>query len=505
MDRSLEAGGRPCYTSPMDKRTVFLLLGVAIAAVVLFAPILPSLPYPARATLAAVALMAVWWMTEAVPLAVTALVPLVLFPGLQVAPVADTARNYGDHMVFLFLGGFMLATALERWNLHKRIAFRILLLLRGNLSMTLLGFLTATAFISMGVSNTASALMMLPIALSVIAVAEEKLGPREGRSFATMLLLAVAYGSSVGGMGTLIGSPPNLILVGFMPKAFPGEPPITFFQWLLLGVPLIVLFLPLTWAVLMAWGGEVSFFRRRVRLDVGEMLRREHAALGPLSGQEKAVIALFGAAAALWIFREPIALGAITVPGWSRLFPDPRYIHDSVVAILMAVLLFVVRVGGAPLLTWKEVEKRVPWGVLLLFGGGFALAETFTKSGLAGWVGQHLDFIADLPPFASVLCITLIMTFLTEVCSNTAITATMLPVFAAIVPAGTHPAAYLLPATIGASCAFMLPAATPPNAIIFSSGHLTVARMARTGIILNLATAVIVTALSLTLIPLIFR
>lgn len=479
-------------------------LGLLAGAAILAAP-LSSMPYPARATLATVALMAVWWMTEAVPLAVTSLVPLVLFPCLQVSPVSDVARNYGDHMVYLFLGGFMLATALERWNLHKRIAFRILLLMKGNLSMTLLGFLTATAFISMWVSNTASALMMLPIALSVIKVAEEKLSEREGRSFATMLLLAVAYGSTVGGMGTLIGSPPNLVLAGFMPKAFPGEPPITFFQWLLLGIPIVVLFLPLTWAVLMAFGGEVSFFKHKIKLDVGEMLRKEYQALGPMSGQEKAVIALFGSAAGLWIFREPIALGGLTVPGWSRLLPNPAYLHDSSVAVFMGILLFVVRIGGAPLLTWKEVEKRIPWGVLLLFGGGFALAETFTKSGLAAWFGQHLDFIAVLPPFLSVLCITLIMTFLTEVCSNTAITATMLPVFAAIVPPGTHPVAYLLPATIGASCAFMLPAGTPPNAIVFSSGHLTVARMARTGLIMNLTTAVIVTVLSLTLIPLIFH
>jgi sodium-dependent dicarboxylate transporter 2/3/5 len=489
----------------MDKRVWFVILGLALSLVILLLPVFSSMPRPARATLAVAVLMAVWWMTEAVPLAVTSLVPLVLFPCLQVSPVADVARNYGDHMVYLFLGGFMLATALERWNLHKRIAFRILLFMKGNLSMTLMGFLMATAFISMWVSNTAAALMMLPIALSVIRVAEEKLPPAEGRTFATMLLMAVAYASSVGGMGTLIGSPPNLVLAGFMPKAFPGEPPITFFQWLLLGVPIIILFLPLTWAVLMAFGGEVSFFRRKVRLDVGEMLRKEYQALGPLSGQERAVIILFASAALMWIFREPIALGAFTIPGWSRLFPNPAYLHDSVVAIFMAILLFILRVQGKPLLTWKEVEGRIPWGVLLLFGGGFALAETFTKSGLAGWVGQHLKFIADLPPFLSVLCITLIMTFLTEVCSNTAITATMLPVFAAIVPPGTHPVAYLLPATIGASCAFMLPAGTPPNAIVFSSGHLTVARMAKTGLIMNLTTAVIITVLSLTLIPVIFH
>jgi sodium-dependent dicarboxylate transporter 2/3/5 len=306
-------------------------------------------------------------------------------------------------------------------------------------------------------------------------------------------------------MGSLIGSPPNLVLAGFLPKTFPGEHSITFLQWLLFGVPVVLLFIPLAWIVLIAFGGEMSFLGKRVKLDVTQAINKEYRALGAVSRQEMAVAMIFSITALLWIFREPIAIGGLTVPGWSRLFPVPGYLQDAVVSIAAGIVLFVIRIEGKPLLLWTEAEKRIPWGVLLLFGGGFALADAFAKSGLAGWTGEHLRGISALPPFFTILCMALITTFLTEIASNTAIAATVLPIFATLVPAGMHPAAFLIPATLGASCAFMLPAATPPNAIVFASGHLTVARMAKTGLIMNLATALLITVLSLTLIPAIFH
>lgn len=476
-----------------------VLAGAAIAAIPL-----PSLAYPARATMGAAVLMAVWWMTEALPLAATALVPLVLFPALQIVPVTEVARNYGDATVFLFLGGFVLAAGVERWNLHRRVALQVLLLARGRLAWTLLGFLGATAFLSMLVSNTATALMMLPIALSVSGVARERLPEAEGRSFTTMLLLAVAYGASIGGMATLIGSPPNAIFAGFLPRTYGPEASVSFLQWMLVGVPLMLLLLPTAWAVLLAFGGDVSFLRRRPRLDVAAPLREEVRSLGPLTRQEKIVMAVAACTVFLWVFREPLDLGAFRLPGWSGLLPNPRMVGDASVAVLAALALFILKSGGSPLLRWKEAEAKIPWGVLILFGGGFALADAFQKSGLAGWFGTQAEALTTLPPVLTVFGMALMMNFLTELTSNTAVTATLLPVFAALVPAGTEPALYLMPVTLAASCAFMLPVATPPNAVVFASGHLTVARMVRTGVLLNVVSTALITLLAFTIVPLVF-
>ncbi len=478
-------------------------LGALAAAAVAVLPF-PSLAYPARATLAAAVLMAAWWITEALPLSATALVPLVLFPLLQVVPVTEVARNYGDATVFLFLGGFILAAGVERWNLHRRVALQVLLLARGRLALTLLGFLSATALLSMLVSNTATALMMLPIALSVSAVARERLPEAQGRSFTTMLLLAVAYGASIGGMATLIGSPPNAIFSGFLPRTYGPEATVSFLQWMLVGGPLALLLLPAAWAVLLAFGGEVPFLRRRPHLDVAEPLREEYRALGRLSRQEWAVLAVAACTVFLWVFRSPLDLGGLHLPGWSGLLPDPRMVGDASVAVLAALALFILRIGGTPLLRWREAESKVPWGVLILFGGGFALADAFQKSGLAAWFGTQAGGLTTLPPLLTVFGMALMMNFLTELTSNTAVTATLLPVFAALIPAGTEPALYLMPVTLAASCAFMLPVATPPNAVVFASGHLTVARMVRTGFLLNLVSTALITLAAFVLVPLVF-
>ena len=415
-------------------------------------------------------LMATWWVTEAIPIPITALLPLVLLPTLGVLPIGDAAAPYANPVIFLFMGGFMIAIALEQCGLHRRIALTIMRLVGSRPSNLIAGFMASTAFLSMWVSNTATVVMMLPMALSVIDLLEQDAGERRDPNFAVALLLGLAYAANIGGMGTLIGTPPNALLAGFMAESYQVQ--IGFARWMLLGVPLVVISLPICWLLLTRVLHPVGIARIAGGADI---IRREKVALGPLSRAEMIVGTITGLTAAAWIFRpmlEPY------IPG----------INDSTIAIAGALFLFLVPVdwrGGRFGLAWKQAE-RLPWSVLLLFGGGLSLANAIQQTGLASWIGSGMSALGDWPVLLVAAGITTVIVFLTELTSNTATAATFLPVVAAMATGiGADPLLLAVPTALAASCAFMMPVATPPNAIVYGSERLTIPQMARAGLLLN--------------------
>ncbi|HPR64313.1 MAG TPA: DASS family sodium-coupled anion symporter [Thermoanaerobaculia bacterium] len=482
----------------MTRRVVGLVLGPVLFFTVLLSPIFPTLTSEPRKTLACALLIATWWITEPIPIAVTSLLPLFLFPVFGIMPSARVAPNYTNHLVFLFLGGFVLAAGIEAVGLHRRIALVTLRFIGGSLPRIVLGFMLATAFLSMWVSNTATVLMMLPIAMAVLKLTGDHLDGSAQKSLGTVLMLGIAYSASIGGIGTLIGTPPNIVFSGLAQKLLPNHPEITFTGWLAIGLPAVFLLLPIVWLYLTRFGGATSLFSQKLPNEIRTALNRRYADLGPMDSREKAVLIVFLFTAFLWITRSPIQMGSLTIPGWSSLFPWKSFLHDSTVAIGAAVVLFLIHIGGKPILQWQETEDRIPWGVLLLFGGGFALAEAFQQSGLASWFGDCLSGLGALPTLPLVFAVVLIMDLLTEVTSNTAITATMLPIVATTAMAiGKDPLLLMIGATLGASCAFALPVATPPNAIVFASGEVSIQQMAKTGIFVDLIAAVTLTAVVL--------
>jgi len=468
-------------------------LGVAAAVVILLLPP-PAGMSPAAWKVAAVAaLMAVWWVSEALPLAATSLVPLVLFPMLGIAKMRDAAAPYADPLIFLFLGGFVLGLALQKWNLHRRIALGIIARLGTEPSRLVGGFILSTAFLSMWVSNTATAVMMLPVALSVIGLVEtagtEPEQARSQRNFAVALLLGVAYGASVGGLATLIGTPPNALLAAYMGRTYNAQ--IGFAQWMVVGVPLVVVMLALTWVLLT----KVLFpSDERAISGAAAAIEREIAGLGSMTRPEKLVGGIFFLTAAAWIFR-PLLSDA--VPG----------LDDTVIAIAAAIALFIIPSGSGrddPLMDWDTVRK-VPWGVLLLFGGGLTLAAAISSSGLAQWLGDVLKGIGSWPGILVILAATLGIIFLTELTSNTATAAAFLPLVGSVaVGIGMDPFMLTVPVALAASCAFMLPVATPPNAIVYGSGHLTVADMARAGFWLNVGSTILIVAITYMAVGVVF-
>jgi len=449
-----------------------------------------SLAGDAKIAAAVVAWVAVWWVTEAAPLAVTSLLPLVLFPLLGVRPVRDVAPNYADHMVFLFLGGFVLALAVERSGLHRRLALAILVALGTSARRLVWAFLLVTAGLSMWLSNTATTLMVLPIAAGVVERAAAK--DAESRIF-----LAVAYGASIGGLATLIGTPTNVVLAGMAPSLVEGLPPLTFGGWMLFGLPLTACLLP---------AAGLLLGRGLPRIDesaVREALRRERDSLGPISTPERRAAIVFGLTALAWITRSKMDLGIITIPGWSLLLADPHLVSDAVPAVAAAIAVATVHRGGGsrlPLVTWSEIHAGVPWGVLLLFGGGFALADAVHTAGLDGWLATELRDLSTLPLGVMILTICLVSMVATELTSNTATVTLLMPIMAALSTSlGQPPYLLMVPAAVSCSCAFMLPVATPPNAIVIGSGHVTARTLFLEGVRLNAIAAVLITLLVLTL------
>lgn len=476
------------------RQKIGLATGPLSCLLVLLLPSLPGLSSEGQMVLALALLMAVWWITEALPIAATALIPLAWFPLLGIAPAKEVATAYMDPNIVLFMGGFFLAMSIQKWELHRRIALAIIAHIGGNLRRLVLGFMLATAFVSMWVSNTATAIMMLPIGTGVILQLKDR-GLRSDSRFPVVLMLSIAYSASIGGVATLIGTPPNVIFASQFASLFPGKPPVGFVQWMALGVPLVCLFLPLVWYYLTTLYAPI--YRERVEGGVSAV-REEYRKLGPMSRGEKGVAAIFVLTAAGWIFRTDLPLGFVTLPGWAPLLGVQDYVHDSTVAVFSALLLFSIPVKWNPpefLLDWQWARK-IPWGVLILFGGGIALANAFQSSGLAAWVGEGLEVFQNLPLILLILIICLMLTFLTEITSNTATASIFMPVLAGTALAvGVAPEFLMIPATISASCAFMLPVATPPNAIVFGSRFVTTPEMSRAGFWLNLTGAAVVTLL----------
>jgi sodium-dependent dicarboxylate transporter 2/3/5 len=445
--------------------------------------------------LAVALLMAIWWVFEVVPLAITALLPVVLYPLLGIMSGKVVSSVYINHIIFLFLGGFMVALAMQRWNLHKRIALRILLVTGTKPVSILFGFMFATAFLSMWISNTATTMMMLPILLSVGNKLNEYIGEEKTDKFITGLLLSVAYSASIGGVATLVGTPPNPMFTKIFQIMFPQGPDIGFTSWFIFALPIsIVLFLT-TWLLL-----YLMYARhlKHVKIDKSTF-KQQYKELGKASYEEKIVLVDFILMALAWLTRSPIHLGNVTIPGWSQLFHHPEYFNDGTVAILFAIPLYIIPTKDHHsrfIMNW-EYSKQLPWSIVLLFGGGFALASGFKESGLSLWFGDQLAGLGHVSPIMLILSIALLMTFLTELTSNTATTQIILPIIASLsVSIHINPLLLMLPATLSASMAFMLPVATPPNAIVFGANKLTVIQMAKTGIILNLVGAAVITLMT---------
>ena len=476
---------------------VGLLLGILVYLV------MPGdVPQEARLTAATAVLMAAWWMTEALPIPATALVPLVVFPTLGSTPLDDVGASYGNNVIFLFMGGFLLALAMQRWNLHRRMALLTVRLIGTKPPQMIAGFMIATGFLSMWVSNTATAVMMLPIGISVLLLVnktsdaiddpvdtDEDAAPTPVKSnFGTALMLGIAYAASIGSLGTIIGTPPNTLLVGYM--ASEHDVQIGFGQWMIVGVPLAVVLMAACWFLLT----KVLFKPEIDEIPGGQQLiDDELAKLGTTSPGERRVLVIFVLAALAWVFVPLVTdwVGADTPP-----------ITDAGIAMAVGVLLFLLPAGaarGVRLLDWDSALK-LPWGVLLLFGGGLALSAQFSSSGLTEWIGEVASGLGGLPVVLLVILFAAGILFLTELTSNTATAATFLPVAGGIAMGmGMDPLLLAIPVALAATCAFMLPVATPPNAIAYGSGYVSIPMMIKGGIGLNLIGLVLITAVTMTL------
>ncbi|MGF1612860.1 MAG: SLC13 family permease [Gammaproteobacteria bacterium] len=474
---------------------VGLVLGVVLFFLVLSFDLDPDKPIVTRMAAVAI-LMAIWWVTEAIPLAATAILPLLLFPLLDILTSNGTAPLYFNSTIVLFMGGFMIALTMERWDLHKRIALVVIKTIGGGPSRIILGFMVASAFLSMWISNTATAVMMLPIGLSIILQMESEFETEATRNFSVGLMLGIAYAASVGGMATLVGTPPNLAFQRVFELTFPEGPGVGFGTWFIMGLPLSLIMLAVTWVVI-----TKILYRPAAHLKVDRsIVEQELKSLGSMRFEERVVFLVFIITALLWVFRGNLQLGFVTIPGWSNWLPDPGMVDDGTVALFMASLLFLVPTrtpdarSKAATLMDATVFKNLPWGIIILFGGGFALAEGFQVSGLADYLGSRLQLLAGFPPLLMIALICLSLTFLTEVTSNTATAQMILPILASVgVAMGENPMLLMIPATLSASCAFMMPVATPPNAVVFGSGRVAIGDMVKTGFVINLLGVVIIT------------
>ena len=524
--------------------------GLVLFLLVWFIPAPEGLAPAGQRLLAATLLMGTYWLTGAMPIYATSLIPLALFPLLGILSAKEVSSAYISHTVFLFFGGFVIALGIERWGLHRRIALRILTSVGSSPKRVVLGFMLATGFLSMWISNTATTLLMLPIALSLASSLREiRNEDDQGESaFEIALLLGIAYSASIGGMLTLVGTPTNVAFAEIFRRQFPEAPEISMGAWIMAFLPMGLVFFTIVWWMLCrpikrTAPVEKDFFRDRLK------------ALGPPSYGEKCMLAIFAITAALWMFRSDLDFGlGFTIPGWKHiaarwlvaLMGDPSgvevltlneatdgkllavsaiqsgiestiaqklklvtsYINDSTIAMTMCLVMFLIPVrspAASPssprrfLMDWKTLDK-MPWGILLLFGGGFALADAFTATGLSGWIGHAAGgLLGALPVWVIVAGICLTITFLTEFTTNIATVAAFMPVLAALaVNLGIDPRLIMIPAALSASCAFMLPIATPPNAIVFGSGRVRTQDMARNGVLLNLIGVVLITAITFT-------
>ncbi len=458
--------------------------------------------YNAKIVAAISILMAVWWITEAVPLSVTSLIPLVLFPLFGVVSGSQTAEAYMNSTIFLFVGGFMIAIAMERWNLHKRIALKVVKIFGTGPSKIILGFMIAAGFISMWISNTATCLMILPIGLAIIYKVENEFGVERSKNFSKSLMLALAYGSSIGGIGTFIGTPPNLIFQRMYAINFPDSPQLKFGDWMMFAVPLAVLMMIAAWLILT----KVIFRMDKSVVLNREIVNDEYRKLGKFTYEEKIVLSIFTLTSILWIFRSDLDFGIVVIPGWSNIFQSARFIDDSTIAVSMAVLLFLipakVKDGENNFILNSDAISKIPWDIVLLFGGGFALAEGFVQSGLSKLIGAEFAALKGFPFIFLILILSTVVIFSSELTSNTAQTTIILPILASLSKEiGVDPLSIMVPVTLSVSLAFMLPVGTPPNAIVFGSKRLRVWDMVKAGFILNVISIIAVTILAYFLFP----
>jgi solute carrier family 13 (sodium-dependent dicarboxylate transporter), member 2/3/5 len=469
-------------------RKIGLILGPVLLLSTLLLDAPGGMSTEAWRALGLMLLMATWWSTEAIPIPATALLPICLVPALGLGTLAQATGPYANPIIFLFMGGFILGLAMQRWNLHKRIALMTLLAVGSQPRRQIAGFMMATAFLSMWVSNTATTIMMLPIGLSVISMLGEH-HPESVRRFATALLLAIAYSASVGGIATLIGTPPNALLAAYLAEN--QDISIGFAQWMMMGVPVSFSMLLVTWW----WLTRKDFGLGDQAADSEGMLRAQLDALGRLSRGEKMVGVVFVLTAAAWIFQPLLAANLIV------------WLNDTIIAIAAAVILFLLPVNLRErqfLMDW-DTAQGMPWGVLLLFGGGLALAGVISSSGLATWIAEALGVMGMLPALLMIALVVTVIIFLTEVTSNTATAAAFLPLLGALaISQDVSPILFTVPAAIAASCAFMMPVATPPNAIVFGSGHMRIGDMIRAGFALNLTGIVVVTLIGYLLMGWVF-
>lgn len=461
-------------------------LGIVLFLIVLSLPYFPTVTI--QNMCAVTILMVTWWISEALPLAITALLPLVLFPVLGITSGKETASAYMNSTIFLFIGGFILALSMQRWQLHQRIALKIIGWFHGSARLLIMGFMVTAACLSMWISNTATAIMLLPIGLAVYSHTSKNLGQQERQALLTALMLGIAYACSIGGMATLIGTPPNIAMQRIFTISFPAAEAITFAQWMLFALPLSISMLFLTWAVITLRYTR-SGFSSLDKIDVASPMPR-------MSYEEKIISIVFSLAALGWIFRQDILIGSWIIPGWSRLFEHAELLNDSTVAMAAALALFMIPARDKTQyhhIVDVDTIAELPWKIILLFGGGFALAKGFTDSGLSEFIGQQFMGLQEISTFSLIATISGIVVFLTEVTSNTATAQILLPLVASISQAiELNPLLLMLPVTLSASMAFMMPVATPPNAIVFASGQLKIIDMVKTGFIINIIAIILI-------------
>jgi len=479
----------------MMKKVAFIVASLIVFFTILVLPIDPGTLAPAAKSVAAVTvLMILFWVTGVIPLEATALIPLVLFPALGVLSAVEVAESYGNEVIFLFLGGFIVAMSMQRWNLHRRIALHIIRVVGTSPHRLVLGFMLATAFLSMWISNTATAMMMIPIAVAIILTlmpgADRALELLEGeeQALAHCLIISIPYAASIGGIATIIGSPPNGIFISQLGAIFPDAPPIDFFTWMKFGVPFAAVFLILAWI----WLIRVPYRGMTSTLPSARgLIRMELAKLGPISAGERWTLIVFTLTALGWIFEQTKEIGGVVIPGLDMIFPG---IKDSTIAIFGALLLFLLPVDRKKeifTMNWEWAVK-IPWGILLLFGGGIALSNGFIQSGLAATIVESLALIHGLPIILLVFVVALGVSLATEVSSNTAMAAVLMPIMAVTaVSVGVNPIVLMLTAAVCASMAFMLPVATPPNAVAYGSGYITARDLLRSGWALDLVGVVL--------------
>lgn len=463
------------------KQKIGLFVGLGVFTTLISMPVPDGMNPLAMKAAAVSTLMAIFWVTEAISIFATSVIPIALFPILGVLNAKQLASSYGHHIVLLILGAFFVAKAIEANNLHKRIALSTIRLIGMSRPKIMLSFMLATGFLSMWTSNNSTTLMMLPIGLAIIA-REKKMGADITR-FAPALMLSIAYSASIGGTGTLVGTPPNLVFVSTVQELFPNSQTVLFSDWLKIGIPFVILFLPIAWVYLVKYFGVSGDLK-----GSDGVIEKEYQDMGSMSIAEKKVSVVVFLYALGFIFRNQ----------WSSFLGVEGFTKDSTVAFVAALVLFTLPSGRlndqgkeTRLLEWDDA-KNVPWGIAVLIGGGLAIASSFKVSGLVQWIGENLD-LTNIPIFVIVLIVVAAMVFLTEINSNTATTAIFLPVLAGMSKAGGfHPFLLMVPATIAASCAFMLPSGTGPNASVLASGQLSIPQMARAGLGLNLLSIVVI-------------